>query len=147
MSHNDKLSILAALTRSALLHRLQLNKAFLPCVAYDASGGGGIADTHDLGGGRLHVKFDAKTLYIPDVYYKTAKFLGAPMVPPFRIKINPVKLEVLCALHGHTQCHLPQCFPYGGPVQGEINRTTGEAALEFIANFMFTAGPFYKVLC
>lgn len=98
----------------------QLAVSVYPTFTYDASGGGGIADTHDLGGGRLHVKFDAKTLYIPDVYYKTAKFLGAPMVPPFRIKINPVKLE------------------------GEINRTTGEAALEFIANFMFTAGPFYK---
>lgn len=98
----------------------ELAVSVYPTFTYDASGGGGIADAHDLGDGRLHVKFDADTLYIPDVYYKTAKFLGAPMAPPFRIKIKPVKLE------------------------GEINRTTGEAALEFIANFMFTAGPLYK---
>ena len=32
-------------------------------------------------------------------------------------------------------------------MQGEINRATGEAALEFVANFMFTAGPIYKVCC
>ncbi len=44
----------------------------------------------------MHVTFDAQTLYIPDVYSKTAKFLGAPLVPPFRIKIEPVKLEVTC---------------------------------------------------
>ena len=42
----------------------------------------------------MHVTFDAQTLYIPDVYSKTAKFLGAPMPPPFRIRIEPVKLEV-----------------------------------------------------
>lgn len=135
----------ATLTGSASLHYLQLHTESPPFAAYDASGGGGIADTHDLGDGRLHVKFDANTLYIPDVYYKTAKFLGAPMAPPFRIKIKPVKLEVQRALHWHTPCHLLNCFSWSGAVQGEINRTTGEAALEFIANFMFTAGPLYKV--
>lgn len=41
------------------------------------------------------MKFDPETLYIPDVNYKTAKFLGAPLVPPFRIQIKPVKLEVI----------------------------------------------------
>ena len=76
----------------------------MSCAAYNASGGGGIADTHDLGGGRLHVKFDPETLYIPDVNYKTAKFLGAPMVPPFRIQIKPVKLEVLKTLLARSQC-------------------------------------------
>lgn len=74
---------------------LQLQTVCVSCAAYNASGGGGIADSQDLGGGRLHVKFDPETLYIPDVNYKTAKFLGAPMVPPFRIQIKPVKLEVL----------------------------------------------------
>ena len=64
-------------------------------AAYDARGGGGVASTKDLGNGQLHVTFDPETLYIPDVNYKTAKFLGAPMVPPFRIQIKPVKLEVL----------------------------------------------------
>ena len=64
-------------------------------AAYNASGGAGIAETQDLGDGRMHVTFDAQTLYIPDVYSKTAKFLGAPLVPPFRIRIEPVKLEVM----------------------------------------------------
>lgn len=102
------------------LESSQLAVSVYPTFTYDASGGGGIAQAQDLGGGRLHVTFDADTLYIPDVNYKTAKFMGAPMVPPFRIKIKPVKLE------------------------GEINRSTGEAALEFVADFMFTAGPLYK---
>ncbi|DBA83296.1 TPA: hypothetical protein ACH3X2_006794 [Trebouxia sp. C0005] len=61
--------------------------------AYNASGGAGIAEAQDLGDGRMHVTFDAQSLYIPDVYSKTAKFLGAPLVPPFRIRIEPVKLE------------------------------------------------------
>lgn len=97
-------------TGSATLHHRQLHKESPPFAAYDASGGGGIADAHDLGDGRLHVKFDADTLYIPDVYYKTAKFLGAPMAPPFRIKIKPVKLEVQCTLHRHTPCHPLNCY-------------------------------------
>ena len=71
------------------------------------------------------------------------------MVPPFRIKIKPVKLEVSVIYH-----HQLQYAPFGMMqlidnefLQGEINRTTGEAALEFVADFMFTAGPLYKVLC
>lgn len=75
--------------------------------------------------------------------------MGAPMVPPFRIKIKPVKLEVVwdfvflvvtCAFLNHTTDE-------DELLQGEINRSTGEAALEFVADFMFTAGPLYKVLC
>ena len=115
-------------------------------AAYDASGGGGIANTRDLGDGRLHVTFDPETLYIPDVNYKTAKFLGAPMVPPFRIKIKPVKLEVTETFFAWLQRSIGMTGTHAvKSVQGEINRATGEAALEFIANFMFTAGPIYKV--
>lgn len=98
----------------------QLAVGIYPTFTYNASGGAGVAETEDLGDGRMHVTFDAQTLYIPDVYSKTAKFLGAPMPPPFRIRIEPVKLE------------------------GIINRSTGEAQLQFVANFMFSAGGLYK---
>lgn len=98
----------------------QLAVSIYPTFTYNASGGAGIADTQLLDDGRLHVTFNPRTLYIPDVYSKTAKFLGAPMVPPFRIRIEPVKLE------------------------GVINKLTGETQLQFIANFMFTAGRLYK---
>lgn len=46
----------------------------LPAV-YDARGGGGIAEARLLEDGRLHVIFDPQTVYIPDVSYKSAKFL------------------------------------------------------------------------
>lgn len=102
------------------LENSQLAVSVYPTFTYNASGGAGVAQTQDLGDGRMHVTFDAQTLYIPDVYSKTAKFLGAPLVPPFRIRIEPVKLE------------------------GVINKATGEAQLQFIANFMFTASKLYK---
>ena len=122
-------------------------------AAYDARGGGGVASTKDLGNGKLHVTFDPETLYIPDVNYKTAKFLGAPMGPPFRIQIKPVKLEVLLHLvSGHACDRVMLCLQTGllwcqatGCLQGYIDKSTGQAELQFIANFMFTAGALYKV--
>ena len=68
------------------------------------------------------------------------------MVPPFRIKIKPVKLEVTETFFAWLQRSIGMTGAHAvKSVQGEINRATGEAALEFIANFMFTAGPIYKV--
>jgi len=98
----------------------ELAVGIYPTFTYDARGGGGVATTKDLGNGKLHVTFDPHTLFIPDVNYKTAKFLGAPMAPPFKIRIEPVQLE------------------------GYIDKSTGQTELQFIANFMFTAGPLYK---
>lgn len=122
-------------------------------TGYDARGGGGVAATKELGNGKLHVTFDPERLYIPDVNYKTAKFLGAPMVPPFKIRIEPVQLEVrqwclqisihcvqsLFAADTATSQHMLQ------RMQGYIDKSTGKAELQFIANFMFTAGALYKV--
>ena len=85
-------------------------------AAYDARGGGGVATTKDLGNGKLHVTFDPHTLFIPDVNYKTAKFLGAPMAPPFKIRIEPVQLEVCtCPATDSlfavvTGCQIAACF-------------------------------------
>ncbi len=44
--------------------------------------------------GRVGVKFDIESLNIPDVYYKTASFVGVPIVPGLRIAILPSSLEV-----------------------------------------------------
>ena len=103
----------------------------------------------------MHVTFDAQTLYIPDVYSKTAKFLGAPLVPPFRIRIEPVKLEVmmtcpaiqLATVVAALQGFLSAADRARAFLQGVINKATGEAQLQFIANFMFTASKLYKVNC
>ncbi len=99
----------------------------------------------------MHVTFDAETLYIPDVYSKTAKFLGAPLVPPFRIKIEPVKLEVMMTCPANAtavavlQGFLSAANRARACLQGVINKATGEAQLQFIANFMFSASKLYKV--
>ncbi len=101
----------------------------------------------------MHVTFDAQTLYIPDVYSKTAKFLGAPLVPPFRIRIEPVKLEVMMTCPAYAtavaalQTFLSAANRARACLQGVINKATGEAQLQFIANFMFSASKLYKVNC
>ena len=99
----------------------------------------------------MHVTFDAQSLYIPDVYSKTAKFLGAPLVPPFRIRIEPVKLEVMLTCPAIAtavaalQGFLSAANRANAHLQGVINKATGEAQLQFIANFMFSASKLYKV--
>ncbi|KAK9868949.1 hypothetical protein WJX84_007442 [Apatococcus fuscideae] len=98
----------------------ELIVSFFPKFAYDARGGGGLSDGSVMDDGRVGVKFDIDSLNIPDVYYKTASFVGVPIVPGLRIAILPSSLE------------------------GWINRSTGEAQLQFNAQFDFTAGSLYK---
>ena len=68
--------------------------SFFPTFSYDARGGGGLSAGQPTADGRTAVKFDLATLNIPDVSYKTAKFLGVPMVPGLKIAIVPSALEV-----------------------------------------------------
>jgi hypothetical protein len=91
-----------------------------PKFTYDAAGGGGVASAKDVGNGRVEVSFDLTRLNIPDVYSRTAKFMGVPLLPPFKIRIQPTRLE------------------------GYVDRSTGMVELDFEARFMFTAGKLYK---
>ena len=68
--------------------------SFFPKFTYDARGGGGLSDAPITPDGRTAVKFDLQTLNIPDVSYKTASFLGVPMLPGVKIAIEPSMLEV-----------------------------------------------------
>ena len=72
----------------------ELIVSFFPKFAYDARGGGGLSDGSVMDDGRVGVKFDIESLNIPDVYYKTASFVGVPIVPGLRIAILPSSLEV-----------------------------------------------------
>eukprot|EP00891_Asterochloris_glomerata_P001100 jgi/Astpho2/1100/e_gw1.00020.34.1_t len=93
----------------------ELGVSRYPIFSYDSRGGGGLAKAEKRPGNKLFVSFDLAQLSIPDVNWRTAKFLGVPMAPPFRMLL-----------------------------QGTIDRETGQAELEFIADFMFTAGFLYK---
>lgn len=68
--------------------------SFFPKFTYDARGGGGLSDAPVTSDGRTAVKFDLQTLNIPAVSYKTASFLGVPMLPGVKIAIEPSMLEV-----------------------------------------------------
>ena len=69
--------------------------------------------------GLLNVSFDPKSLIIPPITYATSTVLGIPIPPPLKIEIIPEKLS------------------------GTIDPETGEANLDFLAEFKFTAGPLY----
>jgi hypothetical protein len=61
---------------------------------YNAAGGGGSGTVQQLDGDLCRLTFDASTLAIPDLNYKTASVLGLPIPPPLNIAIVPSKLEV-----------------------------------------------------
>ncbi|GAB4820476.1 hypothetical protein N2152v2_007522 [Parachlorella kessleri] len=100
------------------LRDCQLAVSVYPTFDYNAAGGGGqgtVATQGDL----LHVTFDPASLQIPPIKYSTTAILGIPIPPPLEIAIRPRKLE------------------------GTVNPATGEAELEFLADFAFTAAPLY----
>jgi hypothetical protein len=73
--------------------------------------------------GGIHVRLSVRQV-IPDVNSSTATFLGLPMVPGCNIAVEPERLE------------------------GFIDRESGEAGLDFVAKFFFTAaGSVYRVRC
>ncbi|KAK9825440.1 hypothetical protein WJX81_008139 [Elliptochloris bilobata] len=90
-----------------------------PTFLYNSSGGGGLGRATTVGN-RINIEFDPAEVMIPAVDYSTARFMGVPLMPPFRIAVQPTKL------------------------QGYVDRHTGIAELVFIAEFVLTAGPLYK---
>lgn len=100
-----------------------LQVSIFPRFTYDARGGGGVAHSQPVPGShQLQVSFDPEALDIPDVSYKTARFMGLPLIPIFRIAVNTQSL------------------------QGTIDRSSGDIELQFLACFNFTAALFGWVL-
>jgi hypothetical protein len=100
------------------LRDCQLAVSVYPTFDYNASGGGGVG-TVKQEGDLLRVTFDPASLQIPAIQYSTTAVLGVPIPPPLKIEIRPRRLE------------------------GTVNPATGEAELEFLADFAFTAAPLY----
>ncbi len=65
------------------------------------------------------VEFDASSLCIPPIDYRSTKVVGVPIPPPLKIEILPKELK------------------------GTVNVRTGEANLDFDARFQFDAGSLY----
>lgn len=91
-----------------------------PTFDYNAAGGGGPGTVTQQSDGRLRVSFDPAELQIPAVQFSTTRILGVPLPPPLKIAIQPRRLE------------------------GFVDPATGEAELEFLADFQFTALPLYS---
>ena len=75
----------------------QLGISIYPTFSYNASGGGGVASatqsaTHPS---QVDIVFDPKAVSIPDVTYSTAKVGGVPLLPMFRIRVQPESLQVI----------------------------------------------------
>ena len=50
----------------------------------------------------LGLQFDPASVTIPAVDYSTARFMGVPLMPPFRIAVQPTKLQVCFPCEKHT---------------------------------------------
>lgn len=101
------------------LQDCSLAVSIYPTFSYDAAGGGGIGRIVSKDGDIATVEFDASSLNIPAIDYKSTKVLGIPIPPPLCIRILPKALK------------------------GTVNMKTGEANLDFDASFQFDAGNLY----
>ena len=82
--------------RMESLKGCQLGIGIYPTFAYNASGGGGIATATPSveSPSRVDIVFDPAAVSIPDVRYSTARVVGVPLPPVFRIRIEPESLQV-----------------------------------------------------
>lgn len=96
-----------------------LRVGIYPKFSYNASGGGATGKVSRRSDGLLDVSWDASSLNIPAISYASTRILGLPLPPPLQIKIVPEKLE------------------------GTVDPVSGEANLDFLARFEFTAGSLY----
>ena len=83
--------------RMESLKGCQLGIGMYPTFSYNASGGGGIATATPSveSPSRVDVVFDPAAVTIPDVTYSTARVGGVPLLPLFRIRVEPQSLQVL----------------------------------------------------
>jgi len=93
-----------------------------PRFAYNASGGGGPAFGGPAHGGVAleegwqGLQLDPAQLTIPDLCWRTTRFLGLPLPPGLRIALRPERLE------------------------GRWHHVTGALELDFAARFQFSLG-------
>ncbi len=92
-----------------------------PSFNYDASGGGGHASCFTSQNSSLvRVHFDPDKFSIPPLSWRTARFLGLPLLPCLIIRMRMEKLG------------------------GYINKVNGEVSLDFVAKFFFKIWPIYS---
>ncbi len=108
-----------SIARLDTLRDCSLAVSIYPTFSYNALGGGGRGKVVAVDGDVLTVEFDASSLRIPPIDYRSTKVIGVPIPPPFRIEIIPKQLK------------------------GTVNVRTGEANLDFDARFQFDAGSLY----
>ena len=66
----------------------------------------------------LGLQFDPASVTIPAVDYSTARFMGVPLMPPFRIAVQPTKLQVCLPCEKHTAaCSVMQEGRLGAKLQ------------------------------
>ncbi len=102
----------------------ELAVSIYPTFAYNAAGGGGMGTVTPPtpGSTRQQVSFDASTLAIPPLDYRSTRLFGIPLPPPLKIEIVPKRLD------------------------GFVDTVSGETSLSFDAEFCFSVGPLYKVV-
>ncbi len=108
-----------SVARLETLRDCSLAVSIYPTFAYNATGGGGRGRVLEVNGDVLTVEFDATSLNIPPIDYRSTKVVGVPIPPPLKIEILPKSLK------------------------GTIDVRTGEANLDFDAQFQFDAGSLY----
>ena len=92
-----------------------------PSFAYNASGGGGIAQLlPSKKPNILYLTFSSKTFSIPPLTSKTTKFLSLPLPPGLKIEMFMDKLE------------------------GTIDKNSGEVLFKFESKFFFSVGTIIK---
>ncbi|KAJ7529687.1 hypothetical protein O6H91_15G062000 [Diphasiastrum complanatum] len=97
-----------------------LGVSWFPDFVYNGEGGGGVGYAEELPEGLVGMRFDTEAIHIPPLSHSTATFLGVPLPPPLRIRVKPQLLE------------------------GIVDLRTGKVEMRFVANFFFSAGPWYN---
>ena len=89
-----------------------------PRFHYNALGGVAKGETHRTSSWSKTLAFPAETIRIPDLNWRTTRFLGLPLPPGLSIGIHPELLT------------------------GEVDPQTGQVELQFRSRFRFRLGAF-----
>lgn len=82
-----------SVARLETLRDCSLAVSIYPTFAYNATGGGGRGRVLEVNGDVLTVEFDATSLNIPPIDYRSTKVVGVPIPPPLKIEILPKSLK------------------------------------------------------
>lgn len=87
-----------------------------PLFRYDARGGGASTVAQEGDSPNVSLDFPSSQVQIPDLNWRTTRFLGLPLPPGLAIAIDPQRLE------------------------GQLDRSSGAVQLDFEAHFRFRIG-------